>query len=400
MTNLENEPHKIIQLTECRITLLGTAHVSRQSVEAVRDQIVNGDYDAVAIELCDNRYASMNDAKGYAEMDLFAVIKQGKASMVAASLALGAYQQRIAEQFEIQPGAEMKLASDLATAQALPLLLIDRDVGTTLKRVYRSIPWWRKMTVVSGLIASLFSREKVSEEEIEQLKQGDILENAFSQFSESAADLLQPLIAERDEYMAAKITNSIETQAYQNILVVVGAGHLAGLSKHLQEGLSAPLTRIQQLQEIPAGNRILPYLPWLIVFLVVIGFAFGFNKSSDLGWSLVFNWILINGGLSAAGTLLAGGHILTVVVAFFAAPLTSLNPAIGAGVVTAGAEIYLRKPTVQDFQQLRNDSTSFSGWRGNRVARVILVFLLSTVGSALGTYIAGFQIIGSLSSAY
>ena len=94
MTNLENEPHKIIQLTECRITLLGTAHVSRQSVEAVRDQIVNGDYDAVAIELCDNRYASMNDAKGYAEMDLFAVIKQGKASMVAASLALGAYQQR------------------------------------------------------------------------------------------------------------------------------------------------------------------------------------------------------------------------------------------------------------------------------------------------------------------
>ena len=400
MTNLENEPHKIIQLTECRITLLGTAHVSRQSVEAVRDQIVNGDYDAVAIELCDNRYASMNDAKGYAEMDLFAVIKQGKASMVAASLALGAYQQRIAEQFEIQPGAEMKLASDLATAQALPLLLIDRDVGTTLKRVYRSIPWWRKMTVVSGLIASLFSREKVSEEEIEQLKQGDILENAFSQFSESAADLLQPLIAERDEYMAAKITNSIETQAYQNILVVVGAGHLAGLSKHLQEGLSAPLTRLQQLQEIPAGNRILPYLPWLIVFLVVIGFAFGFNKSSDLGWSLVFNWILINGGLSAAGTLLAGGHILTVVVAFFAAPLTSLNPAIGAGVVTAGAEIYLRKPTVQDFQQLRNDSTSFSGWRGNRVARVILVFLLSTVGSALGTYIAGFQIIGSLSSAY
>ena len=400
MTNLENEPHKIIQLAECRITLLGTAHVSRQSVEAVRDQIVNGDYDAVAIELCDNRYASMNDAKGYAEMDLFAVIKQGKASMVAASLALGAYQQRIAEQFEIQPGAEMKLASDLATAQALPLLLIDRDVGTTLKRVYRSIPWWRKMTVVSGLIASLFSREKVSEEEIEQLKQGDILENAFSQFSESAADLLQPLIAERDEYMAAKITNSIETQAYQNILVVVGAGHLAGLSKHLQEGLSAPLTRIQQLQEIPAGNRILPYLPWLIVFLVVIGFAFGFNKSSDLGWSLVFNWILINGGLSAAGTLLAGGHILTVVVAFFAAPLTSLNPAIGAGVVTAGAEIYLRKPTVQDFQQLRNDSTSFSGWRGNRVARVILVFLLSTVGSALGTYIAGFQIIGSLSSAY
>ena len=400
MTNLENEPHKIIQLTECRITLLGTAHVSRQSVESVRDQIVNGDYDAVAIELCDNRYASMNDAKGYAEMDLFAVIKQGKASMVAASLALGAYQQRIAEQFEIQPGAEMKLASDLATAQALPLLLIDRDVGTTLKRVYRSIPWWRKMTVVSGLIASLFSREKVSEEEIEQLKQGDILENAFSQFSESAADLLQPLIAERDEYMAAKITNSIETQAYQNILVVVGAGHLAGLSKHLQEGLSAPLTRIQQLQEIPAGNRILPYLPWLIVFLVVIGFAFGFNKSSDLGWSLVFNWILINGGLSAAGTLLAGGHILTVVVAFFAAPLTSLNPAIGAGVVTAGAEIYLRKPTVQDFQQLRNDSTSFSGWRGNRVARVILVFLLSTVGSALGTYIAGFQIIGSLSSAY
>ena len=400
MTNLQNEPHKIIQLAECKITLLGTAHVSKQSVEAVKEQIINGDYDAVAIELCDSRYSSMTDNKGYAEMDLFTVIKQGKASMVAASLALGAYQQRIAEQFEIQPGAEMKIASELAQAQALPLLLIDRDVGITLKRVYRSIPWWRKMTVVSGLIASLFSREKVSEEEIEQLKQGDVLENAFRQFSESADDLLQPLIAERDEYMAAKILSAIQSNTYQQLLVVVGAGHLAGLSEHLQQGLSAPMERVRELQQIPPSNRILPYVPWLIVLLVMTGFAFGFNKSSELGWSLVLDWILINGGLSAAGTLLAGGHILTMVVAFFAAPLTSLNPAIGAGVVTAGAEIYLRKPMVQDFQQLRNDSTSFSGWRGNRVARVILVFLLSTVGSALGTYIAGFQILDSLSTAY
>jgi len=400
MTNIQNEPHKIIQLAECKITLLGTAHVSRQSVEAVREQIVNGSYDAIAIELCDGRFTSMNDAKGHAQMDLFAVIKQGKASMVAASLALGAYQQRIAEQFEIQPGAEMKLASELAQVQALPLLLIDRDVGITLKRVYRSIPWWRKMTVVSGLIASLFSREKVSEEEIEQLKQGDILENAFNQFSESADDLLQPLIAERDEYMAAKILNAIEVRAYQDVLVVIGAGHLAGLAEHLEGGLSAPMTRLHELEQIPAANPILPYLPWLIVVLVIAGFAFGFNKSSTLGWSLVLDWILINGGLSAAGTLLAGGHFLTVIVAFFAAPLTSLNPAIGAGVVTAGAELYLRKPTVQDFQQLRNDSTSFSGWRSNRVARVILVFLFSTVGSALGTYIAGFQILDSLSAVY
>ena len=294
----------------------------------------------------------------------------------------------------------MRVAMSLANEQGLELALIDRDVGVTLKRVYKSIPWWRKIYVISGLIASVLSNEKVSEEEIEKLKSGDMLESTFSQFADSAYDLFHPLIAERDIYMAAKLCKLAEENEGKNILAVVGAGHLAGIKDHLKKGVEQPQEKINELEYLPKGKGYGKVIPWIIVALILSGFAFGFNKSSELGWNLVFDWILINGGLSALGAAIAGAHVLTVLTAFLAAPITSLNPTIGAGVVTSGVELYLRKPTIKDFETVKQDTTKLSGWRSNRVARLFLVFLLSTLGSVFGTYIAGFQIFEALNSAY
>jgi len=106
--------------------------------------------------------------------------------------------------------------------------------------------------------------------------------------------------------------------------------------------------------------------------------------------------VLINGGLSALGAAIAGAHPLTVVGAFIAAPITSLNPMVGAGMVTAMIEIYIRKPKVADFNQLKHDTTHFKGWWKNRVTRTLLIFILSTLGSAIGTYVAGFFIFERL----
>ncbi|MBF0266496.1 MAG: TraB/GumN family protein [Gammaproteobacteria bacterium] len=388
-----------------QVCLLGTAHVSKASADKVKELLSTGEFDIVAIELCPNRYDSLVNPDNLANMDLFKVIREGKTSMVMASLALGAYQQRLAEEFGIEPGAEMRMAIEQAKHFNTELELVDRDIGVTLKRVYASVPWWKKILLATGLMASVVSKEEVSEDEIERLKDGDILETTFSQFAEDEKDLFRPLIDERDQYMALQIANILSNQTLDkgsNLLAVVGAGHLNGINRYLNEYIQQQKQsqqlqeEIQQLEVIPKKNQFLKYFPWLIVALVFTGFFLGFQKSSDLGWQMVFDWVIINGGLSALGALLAGAHPLTILSAFVAAPLTSLNPTIGAGMVTAAVEAWLRKPSVGDFSRLRHDTTSLKGWWHNKVSRTLLVFFFSTLGSAVGTYVAGFRIFESL----
>nr|WP_299379584.1 TraB/GumN family protein [uncultured Halomonas sp.] len=390
-------PRRIVESGDTRYTLLGTAHVSRASAEEVRELIRSGDFDAVAIELCQSRYQSLINPNALAEQDLFQVFRQGKAGMVAASLALGAFQQRVAEQSGIEPGAEMRAAVDESREANLPLLLIDREVGTTLKRVYANVPWWQRMGLITGLFGSLLSRQQVSSEDIERLKQGDVLESTFSEFAEQSEALYTPLIAERDRYMALRLVEENPQDRYRNVLVVIGAGHLKGLATHLEQPLPRPPTAEREhLEATPQRGRWWKAIPWLITALVLIGFAIGFSRDSELGWQLIGEWFLINGVLSGLGAAIALAHPLTVVATFFAAPLTSLNPTIGAGFVAAGVELALRRPKVRDFSQLRHDVAALKGWWRNRVSRTLLVFLLATVGSAAGTWIAGLRIAGKL----
>ena len=390
------EPLHSLSIGESNITILGTAHVSRASAETVEQMIRSEEFDVICIELCQSRYNSIMHPDMLAEMDLLNVIRQGKASMITANLALGAYQQRMAEQLGIEPGAEMKTAIIEANALSLPIVLIDREVGTTLKRVYHSVAFWKRLYLIAGLFASVVSREEVSEEEIEKLKSGDILETTFAQFSEEAKDLFMPLIDERDQYMAAKITQAVQEHKDKNMLAVVGAGHVKGMSRYLgREGLDSDKI-IEELDLVPRKKSWFKIIPWVIVALICVGFYLGFKKSPDLGWNLIVQWVVINGSLSALGAAIAGAHILTVITAFIAAPITSLNPTIGAGMVTAAVELLIRKPTVKDFGDLRKDTTTALGWRKNRVAKILLIFLLSSLGSAIGTYVAGFRIFGQL----
>jgi pheromone shutdown-related protein TraB len=393
---IDQQPRADLWISGSRITLLGTAHVSRASAEQVRELLATGEYDAVAVELCPSRYNALIDPDTLARMDLFKVVREGKASMVAANLALGAYQQRLAEQFGIEPGAEQRAAVDYAREHHRPVLLIDREIGVTLKRVLNNVPWWKRFGLFAGLLASVISKEEVTEAEIEGLKEGDMLETTFAEFAHDRQDLFEPLIEERDRYMAARLLQEVEGKGHENILAVVGAGHLKGIRRYLEQGLEKPARVISELDRLPSPRRWPKLIPWLIVALVLLGFAIGFNRSPELGWQLVWDWVLINGALSALGALVAAAHPLTVMTAFVAAPITSLNPTVGAGMVTAAVEVYLRKPQVGDFSALRHDTTRLKGWWKNRVSRTLLVFLFSTLGSAAGTYLAGFRIFDRL----
>ncbi len=391
------EPVKHVERDGVEYTLLGTAHVSRTSAETVQRLLESGQYDAVAIELCASRYQALTEHESWQKLDLFALLRQGKAGMMMASLALAAYQRRLADQFGIEPGAEMKAAIEGARRAELPVQLIDRELGVTLRRASRRLSWWKRWVMINGLVFSLFSREKISEEDIERLKEGDLLTETFSEFSEASPELYESLIAERDRYMAARLRRQNEGRTGRRVLAVIGAGHLAGTAEALT-GPDDPGRRLKELDAMPPPSKALKAIPWLILVAVMSGFIIGFNRSPELGWSLVLTWVVINGSLSALGALLARAHPITVLTAIFAAPLTSLNPTIGAGMVTGAVETWLRKPRVIDFESLRDDVTRLSGWYRNRVSHVFVVFFLSNLGSAAGTWIAGFRMVQQLTA--
>lgn len=393
---LSSEPHRIVRLGDVEIVLLGTAHVSPASVQAVRDLLASESFDAVAVELCESRQRAMFDPDAMGRLDLFSVVKNRQVAMVAASLALGAYQMRIAEQYGIEPGAELRAAIDGALDRGLPLALIDRDIGLTLRRTYAAIPWWRRTELVGGLLSSVLTREKIEEAEIERLKQGDMLESTFSEFAEQSEALYRPVIQERDRYMAAHLRRLATERGSGRVLAVVGAGHLAGIEKHLVETEPTPEAIITELEQAPPRARWPRVVPWVIVAVILAGFIIGFSRNTDIGMQMVVDWVLINGGLAAIGGILALAHPLTILAAAVGAPLTSLNPTIGIGFVTAACEIFLRKPQVSDFATLRRDVMQWRGWWSNRVSRVLLVFLFTTLGSAIGTYVGGARIFGHL----
>ena len=408
---LEQQPRIECVVNDTRVTLLGTAHVSRASAEAVEQELSRDHYDGVCVELCPSRYQSLMDPEALERLDLYRIVRDGKATMVIASLALGAFQQRMAEQFGIEPGAEMRAAIRVARERDISVLLVDREISVTLKRVYRGMPFWRRWTLLSGLVSSVVIHDDISEEEVEKMKQGDVLENTFSQFADQERDLYHALIAERDEYMALRIRDEIQRGEHAHLLVVLGAGHLQGIARYLQDEepestpneaptVQTPDTqitpRLEALDTVPPGSPWPGRIPWIIVALVITGFVIAFMRSPDLGWAMVQDWVLINGTLSAIGAAIALGHPVTIAAAFVAAPITSLNPSIGAGMVTAAIETWLRRPRVGDFSRLRHDTTHLSGWWKNRVGRILLVFLLSSLGSAIGTYVAGFSVYSRL----
>lgn len=378
-------------------TLLGTAHVSRASVDAVREMAASGHYDTVAVELCATRLDALDGKKSWQDLDLFEIIRHGKAGLVMANLALGGYQRRIADQFGIEPGAELKAAAEAARADDLRLQLVDRDLATTLRRTYSAVPWYKRFYLTTGLVMSSFSSEEIDEEAIERLKEGDILESTFTEFAEQSPELYEALIGERDQYMAARLRAENAGREGAQVLVVVGAGHLDGLARHLQQDEEQADLLSERLALLPPKARWPKFIPWIITALVLGGFTYGFSRSPELGWQLVLTWVLINGGLAAAGAALARAHPLTILSAMLAAPLTSLNPLVAAGMVAGLVESWLRKPRVADMQQLRDDVTTVRGWYRNPATRILLVFFLTNVGSSIGTYVAGFKFFQMLS---
>ena len=375
-------------------TLLGTAHVSKASIDAVMAAIDSGRFDAVAVELDEQRHKALTQPDALAQLDLVKVIREKKVAPFAANLALVAYQRRLAEQLGIEPGAELKAAATEAVARGLSMQLIDRDVGITFRRIMQGLSWWDRAKLISSVAAGLFDREEVSADDIERLKEGDMLESSFGEFARETPTLYASLIDERDRYMAAKLRE--RDDGAKHVLAVVGAGHLKGMAKYLAEEQRSPQALVEELVQV-RQKRNIPWITLTLMLLICGGIAWGyFHGGRDLGRDLLLQWVAWTGGLAALGALLARGHVLSILAAAIAAPLKPFRPGLPPGMFSALAEVHLRKPAYPDFLALRDDAQTLAGWYRNRVCRVVLVFLLSNIGSAVGVWISGASILGRL----
>jgi pheromone shutdown-related protein TraB len=206
----------------------------------------------------------------------------------------------------------------------------------------------------------------------------------MEEFGEIAPSVTDVLIHERDKYIAKKI---FEESKKGKVVAIVGAGHLKGIQKYLEEkNLVVDLKNLEYVakKRISILKMIAYAIPAIFAALIIyIYIAGGWEQA---GYALLW-WIVINGGLSALGTALARGHPFSIITAFFAAPVTSLNPAIAAGWVAGYVEFKMRKPVVKDFKELSRLDSLRDFWN-NRVVRLLMVVAFANLGSMIGTFIA------------
>ena len=382
---------KILELNGRKFIFIGTAHVSKASISEVESAIEEQKPDSVAIELDEIRLKNMQDKESWKKMDIIEILRKKQGFLLLANIVLSAYQKRMGEDAGIKPGDEMAAAIKKAKELGISEIMVDRPVAVTLRRAWAKNSFMGKCKLLSLLVATAFSKEEVSEAEIENLKQSSEMDTMMQEISAYLPAVKEVLIDERDFYLASKIWSCPQ----KNILAVLGAGHLPGVSLHLgkfSSGEEVPDTSsIEKVPEKTAGAKAAAWIiPVLILGLIAAGFVVG---GIEKGADLVGSWVLWNGILAAAGALAAGGNILAVLASAVGAPFTSLCPFIGIGFISGIVQALVKKPTVADMENLQADASSVKGFYKNRILRVLMVFFLSSIGSSIGTFIGGASFI-------
>ena len=373
-----------------RIVLVGTAHISPESVDLVRMVIERERPSAVCVELDERRFEALSQKKRWEALDLREVIRNRQLATLLLNFFLASYQKRLGGKLGVTPGSERLEATKGAAARGVPVVLADRDVRITLRRAWAALSLWKKLLLVSGVLASAFETPELDEEELRKLRQKDVLSELMNELGKAMPQLKRALIDERDTYLASKILGA----EGETLVAVVGAGHVAGMVEALASGEIADLSEIEKIPPVSTTWRTIGWaIPAVIIgALVYIGVTQG---PTAMGENAMF-WFLANSIPSAIGGVIALGHPLTVAAAFMAAPFTSLTPLIGAGYVTAFVQTYLVPPRVIEFQTVGEDISVAKAWWRSRLLRIFLVFLLTGVGSMIGTWVGGVEIMRNL----
>jgi pheromone shutdown-related protein TraB len=370
--------------------IVGTAHISRESADLVREVIEREHPDCVCIELDEQRYAALSQRARWEALDLKQVIRNRQLAALLANLVLASYQKKLGGALGVAPGTELLEAAKAADALGIPISLCDRDVRVTLRRAWASMGFFKKTQLLSMLGVSLFESPKIDEDDLRRLRDRDVLTELMTELGEAMPMLKRSLIDERDAFLTQKMKQA----EGEKIVAVVGAGHVDGICRALSD---ADEVDLETINTVPPVSPIWKWVGWGIPAVIIASLVFiGITKGPEVAGANLLYWIIANGVPSTLGALLALAHPITVAAAFFVAPITSLTPVIGAGYVLAFVQAYVRPPVVKELEKLTDDIGVPRQWWRNRMLRIFLVFFLTTFGSLIGTYVGGYEIIKNL----
>ena len=381
---------KIVNVKDREFIIIGTAHISQESADLVRQVIEAEQPDCVCVELDEQRYKTLSEARRWESLDIKQVIRQKQLITLLVNLVLASYQKKLGQELGVAPGTELLEATKVAKALDIPIALCDRDVRITLRRAWASMSFFEKFKFLFSGVIGVFDSPEISEEMLSELRQKDVLSELMNELGEAMPILKRVLLDERDVYIAQKTR---EAQG-NKIVAVVGAGHAEGIVDALKQDVDRDLTEIEL---IPPASPVIKWIGWGIPAIILAAIVFiGFRHGLDAAGQNLMFWILANGIPSSIGAIIALAHPITIISAFVAAPITSLTPVIGAGYVTAFVQAYYQPPVVKEFQTVGEDINHFGRWWSNRLLRIFLVFILTSLGSMIGTYVGAYEIISNL----
>ncbi|MCB0192113.1 MAG: TraB/GumN family protein [Anaerolineae bacterium] len=384
------EDVKIVRVEDREFIVIGTAHISQESADLVKEVIEAEQPDCVCVELDEQRYKTLSEARRWEALDIKEVIRQKQLITLLVNLVLASYQKKLGQELGVAPGTELLEATKVAKANDIPIALCDRDVRITLRRAWASMSFFEKLKFLFSGVVGVFDSPEISEEMLAELRKKDVLSELMNELGEAMPVLKRVLLDERDVYIAQKTREAPGNK----IVAVVGAGHAEGICVTLTQNTDQELTEIES---VPASSPVLTWIGWGIPIIILAAIAYiGISQGAAAAGENLMYWILANGIPSSIGAIIALAHPITIISAFVAAPITSLTPVIGAGYVTAFVQAYFQPPVVKEFKSVGEDINHFSKWWSNRLLRIFLVFILTSLGSMIGTYVGAYEIISNL----
>ncbi len=376
-----------LEFQEKEIILIATAHVSRESAMLVKQVIEDERPDSVCIELDEDRYSNIQNPKAWENTDIVKVIKTKRVGFLLANLALSSYQKKIAKKLEVPVGGEMIQGIESAKEIGANLVLADRKIQTTFLRIWRKLRIWEKAKLIISFLFSFDDNTEISDKDLQELLQTDMLESVLIDMRKQFPKIGEILICERDQYLANKIKNA----PGKKIVAVLGGAHVPGVKNEIYREQD-----MKNISAVPSNSRFSKIIGWMIPVTVIALLTYTFFVNIQTGLNQLSAWVLWTGVLAALFTALSLGHPLSIATSFIAAPFTTINPVLACGWFTGLVEASIKKPTVQDINNIPEDIFSFKGILKNRFLRIILVVFMSNLGASIGTFIAGAGIIRNL----